>query len=182
MKIFDRITNSYTKETPFVVYRKPNRTTISGLFMNDNSLFYTDKFTESGFVFAPFNNKEKSILFHFLFNLVPITYLFLALQFPDNKKNKFENNKFKFQWEQISIINNIKSKTEFSVNYLEGENIEIGKVINLLQINDQFKVSQMMPFAKYNLKIKLKDSTESIMNNYELLKVLEAQKIILIRN
>lgn len=63
MKIFDKIVKFYQKELPFVVYRKPNDTILSGFFMNDNSLFYTDDFSESGFVFAPFNADEKAILF-----------------------------------------------------------------------------------------------------------------------
>ena len=63
MKIFDKIVKFYQKELPFVVYRNPNDTILSGFFMNDNSLFYTDDFSESGFVFAPFNADEKAILF-----------------------------------------------------------------------------------------------------------------------
>lgn len=63
MKIFNKITNSYTKKTPFVAYRKPNGDAISGFFMNDDSLFYVDDFTEKGFVFAPFDNQQKAILF-----------------------------------------------------------------------------------------------------------------------
>ena len=63
MNIFDKITAFYKKEKPFVVYRKPNSDFVSGFFMNDDSLFYTEYFVESGFVFAPFNADEKSILF-----------------------------------------------------------------------------------------------------------------------
>lgn len=63
MKIFDKIPDFYAKELPFVVYRKPNSTSISGFFMQDTSLFYTQNFSEKGFVFAPFNEDEKSILF-----------------------------------------------------------------------------------------------------------------------
>jgi isochorismate synthase len=63
LKIFNKITNSYKNKTPFVAYRKPNGDTISGLFMNDESLFYVDDFSEKGFVFAPFDNQQKAILF-----------------------------------------------------------------------------------------------------------------------
>jgi isochorismate synthase len=61
--IFDKITDSYHKKLPFVVYRKPNSKAISGFFMNDDSITYTTDFTESGFVFAPFNTDENAILF-----------------------------------------------------------------------------------------------------------------------
>mgnify|MGYP000217225433 CR=1 FL=1 len=63
MKIFNKITNSYKNKIPFVAYRKPNDDTISVLFMNDESLFYVDDFSEKGFVFAPFDNQQKAILF-----------------------------------------------------------------------------------------------------------------------
>ena len=61
--IFDKIINFYTTNKPFVIYRKPNENNVSGFFMNDDSLTFTDNFTESGFVFAPFNVDEKAILF-----------------------------------------------------------------------------------------------------------------------
>ncbi|UAM98943.1 chorismate-binding protein [Polaribacter litorisediminis] len=63
MKIFNKITTHYHKELPFVVYRKPNKNTINGFFMQDDELFFIDDFSESGFVFAPFDANEKAILF-----------------------------------------------------------------------------------------------------------------------
>ncbi len=63
MKIFNEISAFYTKKMPFVVYRKPNSDIISGLFMLDDVVSYTDTFSEKGFVFAPFDADEKVILF-----------------------------------------------------------------------------------------------------------------------
>lgn len=63
MKIFDRALTSFKNNLPFVIYRKPNKDFVSGFFMDEDALFYTDKFSESGFVFAPFNSYEKAILF-----------------------------------------------------------------------------------------------------------------------
>jgi len=63
LKIFNKITNSYNKKTPFVAYRKPNDDIISGFFMKDDSLFFLDDFSEKGFVFAPFDNQQKAVLF-----------------------------------------------------------------------------------------------------------------------
>ncbi|WP_231494747.1 chorismate-binding protein [Polaribacter sp. Hel_I_88] len=63
MNIFKKITQFYENNLPFVVYRKPNQNEISGFFMQDDSLFFTDNFSETGFVFAPFNTDEKAILF-----------------------------------------------------------------------------------------------------------------------
>jgi len=49
------------RKLPFVLYSKPNETQIIGLFQKDDSLNYTEDFTEKGFVFAPFDG-EKFIL------------------------------------------------------------------------------------------------------------------------
>ena len=60
--IFDTLQNSKQKELPFIVYRKPNAATLSGFFQKNNNLFFTENFTESGFVFAPFNDENNAIL------------------------------------------------------------------------------------------------------------------------
>ncbi|WP_367890025.1 isochorismate synthase [Polaribacter batillariae] len=61
--IFDKIHASYSTKKPFVAYRKPNSTEISAFFMKDDALHYSKNYNESGFVFAPFNNEENTILF-----------------------------------------------------------------------------------------------------------------------
>ena len=61
--IFNKIEEYNTKNIPFVGYRKPNSDTVSAFFMKNQNLCFTSKFTENGFVFAPFNCNEKAILF-----------------------------------------------------------------------------------------------------------------------
>lgn len=63
ISIFENITNFYSNKKPFVVYKKPNSNIINGFFMKDDSLVYTKDFTESGFVFAPFNAQENTIIY-----------------------------------------------------------------------------------------------------------------------
>ena len=63
MKIFEKIAHSYQKKTPFVAYRKPNADIVSGFFMDTDVLFYSEDFSEKGFVFAPFDNQQKAVLF-----------------------------------------------------------------------------------------------------------------------
>ena len=65
MKIFSKIAASYKENKPFVVYRKPNTKEVLALFSKNDSLFLLDDFSESGFVFAPFDAKEKPIFFTF---------------------------------------------------------------------------------------------------------------------
>jgi len=61
--IFNKIEESYKRNLPFVAYRKPNSAALSSLFMNTDELHFSSEFTESGFVFSPFDSKENTILF-----------------------------------------------------------------------------------------------------------------------
>ncbi|WP_299053482.1 chorismate-binding protein [uncultured Polaribacter sp.] len=64
MKIIEtNIESHYKSNLPFVVYNKPNSNTVSSYFMKDDALSYTTSFKEEGFVFAPYDVKEKAILF-----------------------------------------------------------------------------------------------------------------------
>lgn len=58
----DRIEAQYQDQLPFIVYRKPNNLKVNALLQNTNQLFFTENFTEKGFVFAPFDNSEKPVL------------------------------------------------------------------------------------------------------------------------
>lgn len=63
MKVFKEITTSLEKQLPFVVYRKPKATAITGFFQKNDKVYYTKDYSESGFVFAPFdNNRFSSVL------------------------------------------------------------------------------------------------------------------------
>ncbi|WP_298419947.1 chorismate-binding protein [uncultured Kordia sp.] len=50
---------------PFVAYRKPNAILTNVIFQHDDLLHKVSDFTESGFVFAPFDATEKAILIPF---------------------------------------------------------------------------------------------------------------------
>jgi len=57
MDLFDKIESHYQKKMPFVVYNKPDKTEVIGLFQNDNCIYRTLDFKEKGFVFASFDGK-----------------------------------------------------------------------------------------------------------------------------
>ncbi len=62
--LLDKIQNTYKNKLPFVAYKKPNDTTVFGLFQKDDLLHtITSNFNASGFVFAPFNTLEKTVFF-----------------------------------------------------------------------------------------------------------------------
>jgi len=58
-----KIETAYKNNKPFVSYCTPESSVISSFFMKEDALFFTSDFTESGFVFAPFDEQEKAVLF-----------------------------------------------------------------------------------------------------------------------
>ncbi|WP_317166985.1 MULTISPECIES: chorismate-binding protein [Winogradskyella] len=59
---FEALETQYSKQLPFVVYSRPINSIIKSWLQNDTTLHKTESFGESGFVFAPFDFKEQSIL------------------------------------------------------------------------------------------------------------------------
>ncbi len=59
---FEAITAHFDDALPFVAYRKPRETFVKGLLQEDNTLYKTSDFIESGFVMAPFNAEKTSVL------------------------------------------------------------------------------------------------------------------------
>ncbi len=63
---FEKLRTQLKEQRPFVTYRKPILTGKSGevkaFLQQDDQLHYTEDFTESGFVFAPFDTSENPIL------------------------------------------------------------------------------------------------------------------------
>ena len=59
---FDRIDHQYNTALPFVAYRKPGSKLLKAIVQDDDSLYKTTTFEESGFVFSPFNDSESKVL------------------------------------------------------------------------------------------------------------------------
>lgn len=59
---FNKIETHFSSKLPFVAYRKPNETTVNAILQRTDDLFYTKNFTETGFVFSPFDDADDSVL------------------------------------------------------------------------------------------------------------------------
>jgi isochorismate synthase len=59
---FSALEKQYNAQLPFVVYSRPINALIKCWLQKDDALHTTTTFTESGFVFAPFDFKDESIL------------------------------------------------------------------------------------------------------------------------
>jgi isochorismate synthase len=55
---FFKIKKHYEKNLPFVMYSKPNSTSISGLLQQSDTLYTISDYKEKGFVFASFDEKQ----------------------------------------------------------------------------------------------------------------------------
>lgn len=72
--LFEKIAAHYQQELPFVAYRKPNSDTVKAILQKDASKHIISDYSESGFVFAPFDNEKESILIP-LENVIEETYV-----------------------------------------------------------------------------------------------------------
>ncbi|EIA07907.1 chorismate-binding protein [Flavobacterium frigoris] len=55
---FIKVKQQESQNLPFVIYRKPNKTKLIGLFQKNDHLYFAEDFKETGFVFAPFNGSQ----------------------------------------------------------------------------------------------------------------------------
>ena len=62
---FEKLSHQFKINLPFVAYRKPNSEEVKTMLQSEDTLHKILDYKESGFVFAPFNNEEDSILIPF---------------------------------------------------------------------------------------------------------------------
>jgi len=61
--LLDKIEQLLQSKIPFVAYRKPSDETIYLMAQQDDALYYLNNYSQKGFVFAPFDDQGKTILF-----------------------------------------------------------------------------------------------------------------------
>jgi len=59
---FESLVQHFKNELPFVAYRKPNANSIKAIVQHDSELYITNNFSENGFIFVPFDDKEDAVL------------------------------------------------------------------------------------------------------------------------
>ena len=60
--ILDKAKNHLVQNLPFVIYKKPNKDAIIGLFQKNDTLFLVKNFNEKGFVFASFDGSQTLLI------------------------------------------------------------------------------------------------------------------------
>lgn len=61
-QFFEQIEKQFDANLPFVAYKKPNTSVLKSMLQHDEKLHSITDFTESGFVFAPFDNRQDAFL------------------------------------------------------------------------------------------------------------------------
>jgi isochorismate synthase len=98
LSIFEKASEHFKRELPFVIYSKPNSAELNGFFQKNNRLYQITDFAEKGFVFADFKNTQ-SILFpenesevlHEIHNYYEVSDEIRAVNVPTDGKEAFEN-------------------------------------------------------------------------------------------
>ncbi|WP_276166552.1 chorismate-binding protein [Zobellia alginiliquefaciens] len=62
LDFFQKIESQLERKLPFVAYRKPNENAINAIFQKDSDLHHVKDYTETGFVFAPFDSDSPAVL------------------------------------------------------------------------------------------------------------------------
>ncbi|MUH34547.1 isochorismate synthase [Zobellia amurskyensis] len=62
LDFFEKIESHLENKLPFVVYRKPNEQAVTAICQQDDELHYLSDYTETGFVFAPFDSSSTTVL------------------------------------------------------------------------------------------------------------------------
>lgn len=60
--LIEKAEKHFSTLKPFVLYRKPLEQKVTGLFQQDDEVHYVTNFTNNGFVFAPFNSDQETII------------------------------------------------------------------------------------------------------------------------
>ncbi|MBC7846083.1 MAG: isochorismate synthase [Flavobacterium sp.] len=115
--ILEKAVQQLGQNLPFVIYKKPNHTTVNGIFQRNDSLFEATDFAENGFVFASFDGSK-------------------TLLIPENQSERISA---AFQKKEITVLDkelgltNITSKNNFETLVAKGiqaiENKEFKKVV-----------------------------------------------------
>lgn len=95
---FDSIIAHYQNNLPFVVYSMPNNKVLKGVFQKDDTLHTIKDYTEQGFVFAPFNDENDSVLIPLEYsNFIETDYQTLNIDFVDYDNPLYNYNDLKKQ-------------------------------------------------------------------------------------
>jgi len=112
---FKALSNQLDNKLPFVAYRKPNEVLVKGILQSDAAIHTVTDYSESGFVFAPFDTNKQILL-------IPFENCIETL-FDENKNERGS----------VFAINNLNDKSQHIQLVKEGiisiEKTDLNKVV-----------------------------------------------------
>lgn len=135
-QFFKHVEQHFNKQLPFTIYRKPNTQKVSAILQEDNKLYITRDFSDKGFVFAPFDDKEASVLLP-LTNSETISASYSEIGATEQQQDKF----FKIDNAQKVVHVNLVEKGIEAIKKGELEKVVLSRVeVSKLNKDDVFLV------------------------------------------
>ncbi|MFK5957797.1 MAG: chorismate-binding protein [Lutibacter sp.] len=145
---FNEIKQVYDLNLPFVVFRKPNENLVTTYVQKTKEIHYLNSFSEQGFIFAPFNKNEKTVVFSvdkctLLSSKISKKTLFTASKRSSNFSIGFKNDS---KEKHIKLV-------QKGINFIKNNNVK--KVV--LSRNEKIK----------NIDLNVIDIYKRVLNNYK---------------
>lgn len=120
--ISDSIQHLLTNKQPFVFYRKSSSDDVSALLQKNTNLYTTNSFTETGFIFAPFDKNQKSIL-------IPLAKSEVMNFILPSKKDKTNYTRFKEEDTSKNDYLHLIQKTIDFIHSRKADKVVISRII-----------------------------------------------------
>lgn len=100
-KLFDKLQDQLQQNLPFVIYSKPNSDSTIGLFLDSDKLSVLDDFSDSGFVFSPFDGQEIIFFPKENYEILSVNNQFEAIELNNSVAIKSEDEEAKRSFENL---------------------------------------------------------------------------------
>ncbi|MBF6607703.1 MAG: CPBP family intramembrane metalloprotease [Flavobacterium sp.] len=121
----------------------------------------------------------KSMIFHCLYNFVPVLILFLYVQFPDQTVQRFENENIEVKWSRVPAIGEASSHYQAGKKLITVKNMEGAMIYDVLQTNPaaKRKINELQPWVRFNFQFTLRDTTGGVNLQDEVKRFLETEMV-----
>jgi isochorismate synthase len=144
---FNRISEILASNRPFVTYRKPNEELVSVIAQTNNNLYELTNFDQVGFVFCPFHESGKKVLF-------PVEECELF----STKITQFDNLSIKVHSEKLMINGDVLSK---------GSHLKlVKKGVDFIKLNKAKKIVLSRKEVISYSKLDVLNTFKKMLSNY----------------
>lgn len=95
-ELLTKVIDHHKKGLPFVIYRKPKESLVNVMLQKDDQIHYVEDYSETGFVFAPFDSNQSAVL-------IPSEIKFSAYYGSNSESEMIEDNDFRVDISQEEL-------------------------------------------------------------------------------